>query len=761
MTKNRCFQKIIIVSIVLLFSLMLVLPVWADGRKSAPDEKRVSVDRGDATSSGFHLGDISGSTINAIGQDSQGNVYVAGEFHAAGDVAVNNIAMWDGSAWQDVGGGVTGGLFFEDSVTIHVIPEYINAIAIDSNDNVYVGGRFIEAGGSTAYNIAVWDGNNWQALSWIEIFHEIRNIDIDSDDHVYASGYDFSKVWDGSSWSSLPCGGETGLTIDQSDTVYFVDYQLPQFSIWDGSTCTAYSPFSGASDGAPITYLDDLSIDPNGDVFVVGNFTHANGVEVNNIAAYLGSNTWDALGTGLSHTSGDYSADAVASSSSGTYVGGTFDTAGSTSVNGIAFWNNASGSWEALGNGISGHINDLFITNAGDLLAGGLFNEAGTAIANKIAKWDGMDWTALDGGYGKGLNGTVHALAYDEVSETLYAGGIFSYAGDIPVNNIASWDGTSWSPLADGIDGYVYTLALDDSGNLIVGGDFDSAGETSAANIAMWDGATWSAMNTGMDDTVYALVIDSAGELYAAGQFDQAGTAVDVNSIAHWTGSDWEALGTGLFASSSQKTGYTLVVDDLNQVYAAGESIACVWDGSSWTHLNGQEWAVSGTIYSSDFVDGLYYAGGDFQLYSYSGDFQMATYDGTTWSQLGDGELGYAYNSSNKAVRSFLFDSQSDQVLIGGHFFTIHTYTYYDPSDVTFAENIASYSRTSGWQSIGAGAKGSRYGQVNAMLQLSDGTIVVGGWFSQFDGVASSNIAFFGEEPVEGDSDIYLPFIVR
>ena len=760
MTKHQRFQKIFIISSVLVFSLLLVLPAAAEGGMNFSDERKGSDDRRGAASAGFHLGDISGSTINAIAQDSQGNVYVAGEFHAAGDAAVNNIAMWDGMAWHDVGGGVTGGLYIGDSASRQVIPEYINAVAIDSNDNVYVGGRFFKAGGSTAYNIAVWDGINWQALSWNELFNEIRNIDVDNNDHVYVSGYDFSRVWDGSGWSSIPCGGETGLAIDQSDTVYFIDYSSPQFSIWDGVTCSEFNPFAGVTDSDFFSYGEDISIDPNGNLYVVGNFTHANGVEVNNIAGYLGSNTWYALGTGLSHISGDYSAGSVTSTSTGIYVGGTFDTAGSTSVNGIAFWNNVSGNWEALGNGISGHIDDLFITNSGDLLAGGLFNEAGTAIANKIAKWDGMDWSALDEGHGNGLNGTVHALAYDEVSETLYAGGIFSYAGDIPVNNIASWNGTSWSPLGDGIDGYVYSLALDDSGNLIVGGDFDLAGETAAANIAKWDGATWSAMNVGMDDTVYALVIDSAGELYAAGQFDQAGSAVDVNSISHWTGSDWEALGQGLLVSASQKTGYTLAVDDLNQVYAAGESIACVWDGSSWTHLNGQDWAVSGSIYSSAFENGLYYAGGDFELLGYSDKFQMATFDGTTWAQLGDGELGYAYNSSNKAVRSFLFDNQSDQVLIGGHFLTIYTYTYFDPNDVTIAENIASFNQTLGWQSIGNGAKGSRYGQVNDMLQLPDGTIVIGGSFSQFDGVTSSNIAFY-EDIVEMDSNIYLPMVIR
>ena len=722
-------------------------------------------DRADAPFTGFHLGDISGASINDVAEDSQGNIYIVGEFHGAGDVAVSNIAMWDGTQWHDVGGGVTGGLYHGDELIRYVIPGFINAIAIDSNDNVYVGGYFMEAGGSPATNIAMWNGSTWESLGNFMVFNEIMNMEIDSHDNVFVSGFSFSQVWDGSSWSSLSCGGEEGLVIDQSDIVYYVDYNTPQFSIWDGVICSGFDPFSGTTDNTPLTFVDDISIDPNGNLFVAGNFTHANGVEVNNIAAYQESNTWSALGAGLSHTSGYYSANEVASSSSGTYVGGTFDMAGSTSVNRIAYWNNVSESWEALGNGLNGKIKDLFITSSGDLIAGGYFTEAGTGIANKVAQWDGSDWSALDQTHGDGINGPVYTLAFDELSETLYAGGVFSYSGDVLVNNIAAWDGSSWSALGDGIDGYVYALTVDNSGNLIVGGSFDTAGGVSASNIARWNGTTWSAMNAGMDDTVYALAIDSGNELFAAGKFDKAGTATDVNSIAHWTGTDWEALGRGLevttYSGTEQKTGYTLAVDDLDQIYAAGQEIACVWDGTGWTHLNSEEWGVSGTIYTSAFVDGMYYAGGDFDLYLYEDNFQMATYDGTTWEQLGGGEVGYAYSSYYKSVRSFLFDSQSDQILIGGHFMTIHTNTYYDPSDVIFADNIASYDPTNGWQSFGDGAKGSTYGRVYAMLQLRDGTIVVGGQFGQFDGVVSSNIAFWGDESAEVTSELFLPLLFR
>jgi len=52
---------------------------------------------------------------------------------------------------------------------------------------------------------------------------------------------------------------------------------------------------------------------------------------------------------------------------------------------------------------------------------------------------------------GSEMNGGVYALAIS--GNTLYAGGAFTTAGGNPANNIAKWNGSSWSPLGDGISG--------------------------------------------------------------------------------------------------------------------------------------------------------------------------------------------------------------------------------------------------------------------------------------------------------------------
>ena len=68
--------------------------------------------------------------------------------------------------------------------------------------------------------------------------------------------------------------------------------------------------------------------------------------------------------------------------------------------------------------------------------------------ANNIAQWNGSSWSAL----GSGMNGwCVSALAVS--GSTLYAGGDFTTAGGNAANDIAQWNGSSWSALGSGISG--------------------------------------------------------------------------------------------------------------------------------------------------------------------------------------------------------------------------------------------------------------------------------------------------------------------
>ena len=177
-----------------------------------------------------------------------------------------------------------------------------------------------------------------------------------------------------------------------------------------------------------------------------------------------------------------------------------------------------NGIWSALGSGMNGWVTSLAVDASDNLYAGGFFTAAGGVPAKRIAKWDGSSWSALGSGISGILDDHVGALAVD-ADHNLYAGGKFQYIDGTVVNNIAKWDGASWSALVNGlnagVDNNVNDLVVDASGNLYAGGLFLHAGGVPAIRIAKWDGTSWSALGSGIDNEINALAVDSVGTLYA------------------------------------------------------------------------------------------------------------------------------------------------------------------------------------------------------------------------------------------------------
>jgi hypothetical protein len=291
-----------------------------------------------------------------------------------------------------------------------------------------------------------------------------------------------------------------------------------------------------------------LAVDPNtGFLYVGGFFTEASGITADCISKWNPStNTWSALGAGMSGADDGVNALAYDSVANKLYAGGLFANAGSvTGANNIACWNVGTSTWTALGTGMNDEVNALaYDSNSNILYAAGFFTTADGDTANSIASWNGT-WNALS----TGMDGVVNALTYDPNANTLYAGGYFTSAGvdaggtPIAANSVAKWDVFSgtWNALGGGI--YyeeVHALAYDSINSILyAGGKFTAADFISAKNIAQWNEltATWSKLGTGMNKTAYAFAFDYREDLtepltidlpawpvlYAGGSFTTAG----------------------------------------------------------------------------------------------------------------------------------------------------------------------------------------------------------------------------------------------
>jgi hypothetical protein len=272
---------------------------------------------------------------------------------------------------------------------------------------------------------------------------------------------------------------------------------------------------------------------------------------------------------------------------------------------------------------------DALTTYDGQLVAAGGFTLAGGVAASHIASWNGSSWQAFPGAGVWSTSGGFEATALGSYGGRLVVGGWFDRAGGVAVNNIATWDGTSWGTLGAGVAGaggnsaWVKCL-IESGGQLFVGGIFEFAGGVAANGVARWDGSAWHALGSGMGwgnrPSVNALAVYNS-ELIAGGEFTSAGGA-SISGVARWDGSTWQPLGLGLggplpYVFAMAVYNGELVVGGVLTV-AGGQPANYIarWNGSSWQTLGSGMASATGLrrVDALTVHDGELIAGGVFEM---------------------------------------------------------------------------------------------------------------------------------------------------
>jgi trimeric autotransporter adhesin len=668
--------------------------------------------------------------IAAIVADTNGNIYVGGNFTDCGAAFAPGIAKWDGTAWSPLGSGVT-----YDSLDIATV----TSLALDHSGNLYAGGAFTMAGGINATNVAVWNGSHWSALGE-GIGGLVNTLAVDHSGNLYAGGLftnagagDAAHIaeWNGTQWSALgtgTAGGITGevnsLAFDESGNLYAGgDFTMAgavaatNIAEWDGTQWHALGPGLSGSEVATIAF------DTSGNLYAGGLFMTSETNPPINIAEWNGIQ-WSPVGGGLNGNVNDILFD----TSGNLYACGGFTIGSFGNVTlSIGEWNGST--WEPIGaaitSGLDANVNHMAFDTSGNLYAGGTFTVTGTGqVADYISKWNGTNWLAVASSLESGMNSEVIALAADK-SGNVYAGGSFTGAGAIRANSIAKWNGANWVPLSSGLtdapagQNVAFALTIDPSGNLYVGGDFVNAGETVAKNIAEWNGTNWSAVGTGVNSYVTCLACDPAGNLYAGGLFTRM-SGTTVNYVSQWNGANWLALDNGANGQVN-----ALVCDKSGNLYVGGNftgagSVAATniaeWNGSQWLPLgSGINGGVNALAMDSA---GNLYAGGAFTMAGNANATNIAEWNGTNWSALGFGVGGN--------VNALAFDN-SGNLYAGGDFQSAGT---------NAAHFIAAWNGVN-WLTLGSGMGGG----VNALVRDSAGNLYIGGNFATAGTNVSSYIA--------------------
>ncbi|MEO7758150.1 MAG: hypothetical protein ABIS07_16350, partial [Dokdonella sp.] len=501
------------------------------------------------------------------------------------------------------------------------------------------------------------------------------------------------------------------------------------------------------------------------DLYIGGQIHSAGGVPVSGVARWDGAQ-WHALGDGVGGFGGGFNVYSIAVVDEDLFVGGVFDTAGNLPANSIARWNKPTQTWSALGAGLTrqGNISAVHALASfnGVLYAGGDFVESGSTAMLFAGIWNGTSWAPA----GDGFDQSVYSLAV--WNGALYAGGDFFQSGATAVRRLARWDGSAWAEVGGGANRAVRAL----NGTLLglfVGGSFTSAGGNPFSSIALWNGSAWSDISGGIAGAGQSRVVNTIASglfgIYVGGEFGSAGSAgLSAHGIAAWNGTAWSALlapaGKGLYSSPVAAMTYAnrACFGGLG-LYPVLNGLAC-WNGVDWEALGGNVANNIAPIVQSMLVQGSdLYLGGSLFVGS---SCCIGRWDGGAWNALGDGvdsapmaiavdgthvyAAGYFNDASGvMANHVAMWDGSAWNALGGGidnapvalAFYQGKLYAsgYFSEADGVPASYIAAWDGT-GWSAVGGGLDG----QGNA-LAVSGGSLYVSGFFAHAGVVAANSIA--------------------
>lgn len=317
------------------------------------------------------------------------------------------------------------------------------------------------------------------------------------------------------------------------------------------------------------------------------------------------------------------------------------------------------------------HQGTVFVIKQIDslLYVGGGFLYAGDIRVNSVATWNGTKWDSLGNGMGQ------YGVAYDfcKINNEIYCGGLW----------FEKFNGSSWTTVGSGLTTN-NVKALKYKNKLYLGGNNIQLNSATLNNIASWDGSNYAGLSGGVIGPFAQInaLSEYNNELIAGGVFNYAGGNIAFN-IAAWNGSNWHDLDTG-----TSDIVDALVVDSINNflyvgggftsaggLYGVNSTAIARWDGFQWESVD--TGLPMADIFALTFYRNKLFAGISGITGAIS-DTILAEFNGNKWTRI----LGP--NSAIKALCVY-----KDELYVGGYFTMVGQDSvfgiarYYEPPDTS------------------------------------------------------------------------------
>jgi uncharacterized delta-60 repeat protein len=435
-----------------------------------------------------------------------------------------------------------------------------------------------------------------------------------------------------------------------------------------------------------------LSVQTDGKILIAGSFTSYNGISRNSITRLNADGSQDSSFDVV--TGANNSINSLAIQSDGKIIiGGIFTSFDGISINRIARLN-TDGSLDTsfnAGSGASAVIYSVTVQSDDKILIGGNFTTYNGVARARIARLNADGSLDTSFTIGAGFNSFVNSIALQSDGKILVGGNFTTYNGTsrpriIRLESSGVLD-TSFT-VSSGANGIVNSIVVLSDGKIIVGGNFTSYNGISANRIIRLNtnGSldTGFSVGTGADDAVFSLKVQSDGSIVIGGSFTEI-DGVSRNRMAR------------LNVDGSLDAGFVVGTGADSQVRAIAQQ-----------------------------SDGKILIGGYFTAYNNNSKNFLARLETN-----GTIDSGFAMGTgANNEV--FALAIQTDgKILIGGAF------TSYNNISSNYIARLNIDGSLDSTFNVGIGANNTVY----SVAVQSDGKILIGGYFTAFNGVSINNMA--------------------